>query len=269
MRPTDRGFRPLMAQTRYENQSAERSFAILECVGAAENPIPLAQIARETGLNRGTVFRLLAVLTRLGWIHKDAADGTYTLGYKVFAIGRRQNQLENVTHHAQPFIRRLAWDLGETVHLAALEGRQVVYCDKVEPPEGHSVPTAIGMRLDAHATGVGKAVLAWQEPDEVRQLFRQHPPHVHTSKTITTLDRLERELAAIRKRGYATDEGEMITGLNCVAAPIMNSIGRAVLAVSVSGPASRFDAARMSRLAARLTATAGEISEYVIARTDS
>lgn len=258
-----------MPQTRYENQSAERTFAILECVGAAENPMPLAQIARATGLNRGTVFRLLAVLTRLGWIHKDAADGTYTLGYKVFALGHRQGQLETNTRHAQPFIRRLAWDIGETVHLAALEGRQVIYCDKVEPPEGHPVPTAIGMRLDAHATGVGKAVLAWQETDEVRQLFRQPPMHVYTPRTIATIEGLLRELSTIRERGYATDEGEMIPGLNCVAAPVMNAVGRAALAVSVSGPASRFDGARMSRLAARLAATADEISEYVIARTDN
>ncbi len=258
-----------MAETRYENQSAERTFAILECVGEAENPIPLAQIARTTGLNRATTYRLLAVLTRLGWIHKDDDEGTYTLGYKVFALGRRQNQLETVALHAQPFIRRLAWDLRETVHLAALEGRQVLYCDKVEPPEGHPVSTAVGMRLDAHATGVGKAVLAWLDPDEVRQLFRQHPPHVHTAKTIANVDNLIRELSVIRSRGYASDEGEMIPGLNCVAAPIMNSIGRAVLAVSVSGPASRFDEQRMSRLAARLIATANEISEYIIARGDA
>lgn len=258
-----------MPKTRYENQSAERSFAILECVGESENPIPLAAVARATGLNRATTYRLLAVLTRLGWIHKDEADGTYTLGYKMFAIGRRKSQLEIVTHHAQPFIRRLAWDLGETVHLAALEGPQVLYCDKVEPPEGHPVSTAVGMRLDAHATGVGKAVLAWLDPDEVRQLFGQHPPHVHTAKTISSVDGLLRELTLIRQRGYATDEGEMIPGLNCVAAPIMNSIGRAVLALSVSGPASRFDPARMEKLGARLTATAAEISEYIMSRNAS
>jgi DNA-binding IclR family transcriptional regulator len=255
-----------MATTRYENQSAERSFAILECVGQAENPIPLARVARQTGLNRATTYRLLAVLTRMGWIHKDDADGTYTLGYKVFALGRRKSQLDTITHHAQPFIRRLAWDLRETVHLAALEGPQVLYCDKVEPPEGHAVSTAVGMRLDAHATGVGKAVLAWLDPGEVRELFGQHPPHVHTAKTISSIDGLIRELALIRKRGYATDEGEMIPGLNCVAAPIMNSIGRAGLAVSVSGPASRFDSECMAKLAIRLMATANEISEYIIER---
>ena len=136
-----------MAQPRYENQSAERCFAILECVGAAENPVPLAEVTRTTGLNRATTYRLLAVLTRL-------------------------------------------------------------------------------------------------EPDEVRQLFAQHQPYVHTAKTISSIDGLIRELGRIRKQGYATDEGEMIPDLDCVAAPIMNSIGRA----------------------ARLTATANEISEYIIER---
>lgn len=255
-----------MPAPRYENRSAERALAILECVGLAEEPVPLAAVARQTGLNRATAFRTLAVLTRLGWIHKDEADGTYTLGYKVFALGRRQSQLETITHHARPFVRRLAWDLGETVHVAALEGLQVVYCDKVEPPEGHPVQTAIGMRLDAHATGVGKALLAWQEPDLVRRLFGQHPPHAHTARTLVKVDALLRELAAIRARGYATDQGEMIPGLNCVAAPILNTLGRATMAVSVSGPASRFNAPRMARLATRVRACADEISEYIISR---
>ena len=261
-----------MPEPRYQNQSAERSFAILECVGAAENPVPLAVVARETGLNRATVFRMLAVLTRMGWIYKNQADSTYALGHKAFVLGRRKNQLETVIHHARPFVRLLAGDLGETVHLAALEGRQMVYCDKTEPPEGHPVSTAIGMRFDAHATGVGKAVLAWLEADEMRQIYCQHPPHAHTARTITNVDALLRELSAIRVQGYAVDEGELIPGLTCVAAPIMNSIGRAIVALSVSGPASRFDPARILFLAGRLSATAVEISDYIVehdSRSDS
>lgn len=169
-------------------------------------------------------------------------------------------------HHppCPAFIRRLAWDPRETVHLAALEGPQFLHCDKVEPPEGHPVSTAVGVRLDAHVTEVGKAVLAWHNPGEVRELFGQHSPHFHTARTISSIDRVIRELVLIRKRGYATDEGEMILGLNCAAAPIMNSIGRAVLAVSISGPASRFGSGWMAKLAARLVATVQEISEYII-----
>tara|TARA_R110002110_G_scaffold415612_2_gene651759 strand:- start:214839 stop:215627 length:789 start_codon:yes stop_codon:yes gene_type:complete len=261
-----------MPEPRYQNQSAERSFAILECVGAAENPIPLAVIARETGLNRATVFRMLAVLTRMGWIYKSQADSTYALGYKAFVLGRRKNQLETVIHHARPFTRRLAEDLGETVHLAALEGQQVVYYDKTELPQGHPVSTAIGMRLDAHATGGGKAVLAWLEADEIRQLYDQYPPQAHTARTITNVDALLRELTAIRVQGFAVDDGETIPGMTCVAAPILNAGGRAIVALSVSGPASRFDAARVTDLADRLTATAAEISDYIVdhdSRSDS
>lgn len=261
-----------MAAPRYQNQSAERSFAILECVGAAEGPIPLAVIVRETGLNRATVFRMLAVLTRMGWIYKNRADSTYGLGYRAFVLGGRKNQLETVIHHARPFVRRLAVDLGETVHLAAREGQQVVYYDKTEPPEGHPIATAIGMRFDAHASGVGKAVLAGLEADEVRQLYDQHPPHAHTARTITNVDALLRELAAIRVQGYAMDDGEMIPGHICVAAPILSAGGRTLAALSVSGPASRFDPARVALLADRLAATAAEISDYIVdhdSRSDS
>lgn len=261
-----------MLEPRYQNQSAERSFAILECVGAADNPIPLAVIVRETGLNRATVFRMLAVLARMGWIYKNQADSSYALGYKAFVLGHRKNQLETVTHHARPFTRRLAGDLGETVHLAAREGTQIVYFDKVEPPDGQPVSTAVGMRLDAHANAAGKAVLAWLVPDEVRQLYFQHPPEAHTARTITCVDTLLNELSAVRVQGFAVDEGEMIPGLTCVAAPIMNSSGRANVALSVSGPASRFDPARIMLLAGRLSATAVEISDYIVehdSRSDS
>ena len=73
---------------------------------------------------------------RMGWIVKDKAQST-------FALGRRQSQLETLTRHAEPFIRRPAWDVGETIHLAAFEEPQVFYCDKVDPPEGLSVASAI------------------------------------------------------------------------------------------------------------------------------
>ncbi len=261
-----------MPDPRYQNQSVERSFAILECVGAAENPVPLTIIVRETGLNRATVFRMLAVLTRMGWIYKNQADSTYVLGYKAFVLGRRKNQLETVTHHARPFIRRLAGDLGETVHLAAREGMQIVYFDKVGPPDGQPVSTAVGMRLDAHANAAGKAVLAWLVPDEVRQLYSQYPPDARTARTITGVDALLHELSAIRVQGYAVDEGEMIPGLTSVAAPIMDGLGRAVAAISVSGPESGFGPARVRLLASRLTATAAEISDYIVdhdSRSDS
>lgn len=252
-----------MPEPRYQNQSAERSFAILECVDAAEHPVSLAVIVRETGLNRATVFRMLAVLTRMGWVYKNEADSTYALGHKAYELGRQQNRLETITHHARPFVRRLAADIGKTVQLAALEGPQIVICDMVEAPEGYRVSTTIGMRLDAHATGAGKALLAWRAPDELRQLYNRHSPHAHTARTNTTIDGLLHEMAAIRLQGYAVDEGEMIPGLTCVAAPIMNPIGQAVAALCVSGPAAELEPSRVVHLAGQVTATAVEISDYI------
>ncbi len=249
-----------MSGPRYQNQSAERSFAILECVGAAENPVPLAVIVRETGLNRATVFRMLSVLARTGWIYKSETDATYTLGYKAFALGRRRNELETVSHHARPFVRRLADDLDETIQLAALEGPQIVCFDKVGP---HDL-IAVGTRLDAHATSAGKAMLAWLEPDEVRQLYNLEPLPAHTARTITNVDALLRELAVVRVQGYAVDDGEVATGRAGVAAPIMNPSGRPIAALYVSGAATGFDPAHITYLAGRLGATASEISDYIV-----
>jgi DNA-binding IclR family transcriptional regulator len=257
-----------MSGPRYQNQSAERSFAILECVDAAENPVPLAVIVRETGLNRATVFRTLAVLARTGWIYKSETDSTYALGYKAFSLGRRRNELETVTHHARPFVRRLAEDLDVTIQVAALEGPQIVNFDKIGPLDS----IAVGTRMDAHATSAGKAMLAWLAPDEVRQLYNREPLPAHTARTITNVDALLRELAVVRVQGYAVDDGEMVTGRAGVAAPIMNPAGRPIAALFVSGPATGFDPVTITRLAGRLGATAVEISDYIVdhdSRSDS
>lgn len=257
-----------MSEPRYQNQSAERIFAILECVDAAENPISLAVIVRETGLNRATVFRLLAVLTRLGWVYKNETDSTYGLGYKAFLLGRRRNDLETVAHHARPFVRRLAEDLVETIHMAALEGPQIVVFDKTGPSDS----IAMGTRLDAHATSAGKAILAWLAPDEVRQLYDREPLPAHTARTITNVDALLRELAVVRVQGYSVDDGEAVNGRGGVAAPIMNPSGRPIAAIFVSGPLPVFDPMSITRLAGRLGATVAEISAYIVdhdSRSDS
>ncbi len=257
-----------MPDPRYQNQSAERSFAILECVDAADGPVPLAVIVRETGLNRATVFRTLAVLVRTGWIYKSETDSTYALGYKAFSLGRRRNDLETIAHHARPFVRRLSEDLAEPVQMAALEGPQIVIFDTIGPPPA----IAVGTRLDAHSTSAGKAMLAWLAPDEVRQLYNQEPLPARTARTITNVDALLRELAVVRVQGYAVDDGEMVAGRAGVAAAIMNPSGRPVAAIFVSGPLPGFDPATITRLAGRLGATAAEVSDYIVdhdSRSDS
>jgi IclR family transcriptional regulator, KDG regulon repressor len=222
----------------YSNISLERGAVLLEALDRAATPQSLTDIAREVGLNRATTFRLLAVLQQLGYAHKNQRTGRYTLGHKIYAIGRTVRGIETAVDDAAPFVRRLAGELGMTTFVAALQGNQAVVHDKVEPPGGINLHTSIGMRIDAHASSGGKALLASRPAEEVRELYRSHPLYRHTGRTITTLPGLLAELDIIRKRGYAIDTGELIPSVETLAVPVMSTVERALIAISTTGNVS-------------------------------
>ena len=250
----------------YENQGAERLITVLECVGDAGRPVTVAEIARASGFHRGTVFRILAVLHKHAYVHKNPRAKTYTLGYKLFLFGTHGTRMTVVTEHARPFIRRLAFDVGMTTHLGTIEGPQILYCDKVEPPGGVPVFTRVGMRLDAHATALGKALLAQRPEEIVREIYRFHPMHRHTAKTAGTVEELLDELRQAKRQGYAVENGEAVAGVACIAAPIPDVPGGALLSISVAGNQSQLAPERMRSLADKVCATAAEIGDYIARR---
>jgi DNA-binding IclR family transcriptional regulator len=143
---------------------------------------------------------------------------------------------------ALPEIEALRNEVKETVHLAILNEMEVVYLEKL--PGLHAIGlmgSRVGGRAPAYCTGLGKVLLAFSPPSEVREYFQTHPLKIFTEKTITDLKSLERELEEIRRKGYALDRGEHETEVRCVAAPIFDISGRVVGALSISGPAGRFE----------------------------
>lgn len=254
--------------TTYANGSLERGAAIVECVGNANDPLTLTEIASATGLSRPTAFRLLAVLCRLGFVHKDKDSGTYSLGYKVYGIGRSSRRYESIARDSRPILRRLAYDLGQTTFLVVLQGAQAVCYDKVEPPEGLRLHTSIGMRVDAHATSTGKVLLAGRPLEEVRQIYRAHPLYRHTDRTITSLAGLLSELRAIREQGYAVDRGELLPGIESLAVAVETTIGTPFMAISVTGPVHTLAGRTLRGKVDRLHRAQREIFEYRV-RSDA
>jgi DNA-binding IclR family transcriptional regulator len=248
--------------TRYANGSLARGTAILEALGAAGEPLSLTAIAAGIGLNRPTTFRLLAVLQQLGYVHKNAREGVYTLGYRIYALGGTARAVEAIVRDARPFVRRLAFELDMTTFVAALQGPQVVCYDKVEPPGGIDVHTSIGMRIDAHATSTGKVLLASRPEEEVRELYRSHPLYRHTRRTITTLPGLLAELALIRRRGYAVDTGELLPGVESLAVPVPSTVDRALVAISTTGNVSGMAPEAFRARLAAMRRTAQEIYAF-------
>ncbi|MET7541402.1 IclR family transcriptional regulator [Streptomyces sp. NPDC005507] len=196
-------------------------------------------LARAAGLPKTTVFRLLAQLMDAGYVVRSEAR--YGLSLHVFELGSRVPvcQRRGLRDVAQPHLGGLLVRPECVVHLAVLDGGDVVYLDKVRGPQSVAMPSVVGGRLPATCSGVGKAMLAYAEPGRIRQLTADGLPRL-TSRSIDTPRLLDRQLQRIRSAGVAFDRGEAAPGLTCVAAPVLAG-GQVVGAISVAGPAHGFN----------------------------
>jgi IclR family acetate operon transcriptional repressor len=173
------------------------------------------------------------------------------------AVGTGQFDLRA---EARSVLKALAQQSGETTNLVTLLDSHAVYVDQVASRHMVGMFTQIGTRVPLYCTGAGKALLAFRGAAEIEAYLAREPLQPHTPQTLTTHVALHDELERIRQRGYAHDEGELDAEVRCVAAPVFDHTGGAVAAISVSGPASRFTAARMRTTGLALLRATQELS---------
>ncbi len=214
---------------------------------AFEGPgrLTLAQIVRRTGLPRSSAHRMLERLVQLRWLRRSGRD--YELGMRLVELGSLAVHQDRLVRAAGPLLAELHRATGLVVHLAVLDGPDVVYLEKVGDRMIGALPSRVGARQPAHCTAVGKAILAYGDDTVVDLQARK------TKYSIASSSQLAVELAKVRAHGVAFEREESLPGFGCVAAPI-GSPGEAVAAVSVCGPMNRmmFD----QRLAAPVRMTA-------------
>jgi DNA-binding IclR family transcriptional regulator len=227
-----------------------RVFRVLDAFGDADRRLTAAELVRRTGLPKSTVHRILADLVDVGMLER--AGGGFCLGVHLFELGCLVPPHRRLRELALPFMEDLYEATHEVVHLGILNGSDVLYFVKIS---GHSrvpLPTRDGARMPAHATALGKAMLAFSPRAVVREVLGASLGAL-TPYTITVPEVLLRELAEAARTGVAFDHEEAVTGVVCVAAPIFMTICPSVAALSVTGPTHRFDpnqAASAVRLAA-------------------
>jgi DNA-binding IclR family transcriptional regulator len=224
----------------------DRVSLVLDTFGDAGR-LTLAQIARRTGLPRTSVHRMLDQLVQQRFLRRNGHG--YELGMRLVELGSLALHQDRLRRAALPLLHELHRVTGLVVHLAVLEGPDVVYLEKISDRLTTAIPTRVGGRQPAHCAAVGKAVLAYSE----HQLGSIGELTTKTRYSITTHTQLTAELARVRARGIAFDREESIVGYGCVGAPVGPPSG-AVAAVSVCGPMNRmrFD----QRLAATVQMTA-------------
>jgi DNA-binding IclR family transcriptional regulator len=243
-----------------ENKSLAKSLAVLETLATSPSPLSAAQLGRQLKLTRPTVYRILATLGRREFVTRDAVGSVYRASFKLLDLGHQVLERTDLLGAARICLRRVAAEIPETVHLAVEEGGWMVYLDKVEGSGPFCTNSRPGRRVPMHCTALGKAVLAQLPAERVRAILGRHGLPGFTRRTLTTQAGMDRELARVRRQGYAMDDVEFEEGVRCVGASILDHRGHPLAAVSISAPVSRMPRAKAAALGRVLRERTAEAS---------
>jgi DNA-binding IclR family transcriptional regulator len=250
---------PLSSNAGRGGGTFRKTMEVLRHVAGIEAGASFPELIDDLALPKSTLHRLLADLLQQGMLRLDE-DRRYRLGYGAFELARLAWDRVDIRPQAEPVIADLVERTGETVHLAVLDGFEVVYIDKVEGSHTFRMASMVGARNPAYCTGVGKALIAYLDPDDLKERIGPRKLTPFTPNTITTLPALLAELARIRERGHAFDDEEHEVGIRCAAAVIFNFRGAPVASLSITAPTIRCDSDRLAALGELVSAAADEIT---------
>lgn len=240
-----------------DGDSVRRVDAVLEALAAANRPLGVSELSRRTDLPKSSAQRLVRALCAVGLLERRGSG--YCLGLKVFELGQRVPRQRDLREAARPYMADLREVTRLTVNLAVLEGHDIVYLDVVRGPDAPALPTFTGGRYPAHATGIGKAILAFSGPPVIDAVLTE--PLVRVSEgTITEPDALRADLARVVTAGVAYDRQESKAGVVCAASPVFGEDDEVLAGMSISGWHGRMD---LDRAAAAVRTSALSLSRAI------
>jgi len=227
--------------SQYNIRVVEKTIRVLRLLSDGK-PRTLTDISQEVDINTSTTYRLVATLVNHNFLELDDLTGEYRLGFASLELARSYETGSELLRIARPDLLKLRDATSETVHLAVLDGMEVVYLEKLEGLHAIGLMSSrVGRRAPAYCTGVGKALLSQQDPDSILENTEWDTLIRYNERTIVEPEALLADFDLARSRGYALDEGEHEFEVRCVAVPIFDHSGEAFAALSVSGPRSRMD----------------------------
>lgn len=222
-------------------KSADRALAVVEFV-ATKGSVSFTEILSGLQLPRSSTHGLLNTLSQAGWLVHSPSSRQYSLGLRAWQVGQLYTGHQDLANIAKPVMDRLSETLGETVQLARLDGVENVYIAISRAPGSMRLGSSVGMRLLAHATGIGKALLSMLDPAEAESRLTSVALPRLTDRTVTEVGPLMDLIAQAKTRGYALDDEEYLSGCRCVAVPLTSEGGGGITAaLSVTMPSSRTD----------------------------
>jgi len=253
---------PTEAGRAYTVKSLIKALNILEFLAEGEQPAyTLTELSHHLHLHVATVHRLVANLLIEGYVEEAPGARGYQLSFKVLRMGLGVVNRLDFRQVAEPLLEKLSQQAREAVHLAMPQETGALVVASYPSPQPGGIDVRLGDTAPFHSSGVGKTLLAYQPRALLGRIARALGLPHYTSKTITNLAGLRKELEQIREQGYAVDQEETLEGMIGVAGPVFDHTGRIIAAFSVAAPATRLSAQQVPEIA-RLVSTASEQISY-------
>jgi IclR family pca regulon transcriptional regulator len=243
--------------------SLARGLIVIQAFTQQSPQMTISQLSVKTGLSRAAVRRCLYTLTKLGFA--GAEDGTrYSLRPRMLTLSHTYTTSNTLSTAAQPIIERMSAALHESFSVATLDGEDIVYIARTSVSRVMAVDLHVGSRLPAYCTSMGRILLAWLPPDQLEQYLSRVSLIPHTTRTVSSIDKLRLILRNIRRSGYALCDQEYEVGLRSLAVPVYSPTGRAVATINLSGNAPRMSVLDMqTRYLPHLRNAATELSVFL------
>lgn len=257
--------RPRLADTAADGgavQSLERAIAILRIIADADG-LSLTEIARLASLSPSTAYRMLTTLQQHRLADFEETSQLWFVGVETFRIGSAFLRRRKLAERGRGIIQQLMAQTGETANIALAERDGVVFVTQAETHEPIRAFFRPGTRGSYHASGIGKAVLAFLSEKRRSELIRGLNLEPFTPQTLCSIEALEQDLIATRQRGYALDNEERHIGMRCISAPVFDEFGIPLGGLSISGPSVRINDGFVERSAPAVIAAANELTRLV------
>ncbi|WP_062347158.1 IclR family transcriptional regulator [Herbidospora yilanensis] len=241
-------------------KSADRTLAILDLLTDHRDGLTLTEIQRRLEIPKSSTYTLLVTMVTRGFLEQDTESRRFRVGIRLWQAGQSYVAVADLEKVALPYMEALRDALNETVQLATLDGTDNIYIAKVDPDHQLRLASRVGVRLPAHATGIGKALLSQLTDDEITERFTGVAFATYTPNTITSLPALLTAIREVRENGYATDNSEYTPGVFCIAAPFSGHRGGGRAAISVSIPEVRRTPEVITRTIENVRSTVHQLS---------
>jgi IclR family KDG regulon transcriptional repressor len=241
-------------------QSIGRAFAILEEIARSRDGVSLAELSKRVGLHNSTTFHLVKTMVTLGYVRQLKDSKRYRVGRPLFALAASSLDDVEMVSMATPILEDLSRETGESGHFAVRMGDSVVVIARTSGSGAFQLTDRVGVIRPAHATALGKIVLAALRPEQLERYLARAELKPHTPKSIVEVGALRQEIEEVRRANIAYDDGEFDAELRCVAVPVRDFTGQVIGAIGISGPIWRLSLQVLQSRAKLVQAAADKLS---------